>query len=355
MVSREISGINRKGEERSATVAERKGCNYLYVMAEPRPVLDNRPIFFINPDNGIAMNVNGAFSDTPDIVCNGSESSPADWPFSEPIGTKATDANTEQKNSGSNSVKWDNGAVGDQVRFTRASDLTIESFVAITLAIRVDKDWKSNDSISLSVLDSGVLIGNKVLLQDYFSFEEFDTWHNIAIPYAELGISTGTVDMVQLEIEARDGGKSPKFWFDDIHFEATGTPAEYRITKDPGYDFEVYKLRFTIVDNITTLEHGAFMGLSSLANGITYKRVQDGETQFSISLRNLGDLTVVGGNEVNRLTGATDTLITFEVEVQEPLVLAGSASRNYLSLTVADDLSSLVRFTAVARGVDRIE
>ena len=97
------------------------------------------------------------------------------------------------------------------------------------------------------------------------------------------------------------------------------------------------------------LAYNALLGVSALSNGITFQRVQGGEANFSASLRQLSDFLTVGFSVTDAISDGTNTLIALEVGFSEPIVLRGGPD-NFLSLTINDDLSNLLQFTATARG-----
>ncbi len=369
-IGRSIVGEDKSGALRSAHVHRRDGHVGLNVFSSQQNIYNPRPLFFANDENGIAMNINAAFGGSPIIVCNGSEVTPADWVFSEPVGTKAVDENTDQKNSGSRSVLWDNGSLNDIVQFADSGPLTISSYVALTLAIYVDKDWSVNDEISVYGYDTGVpgIVGNSVDLSDYFNAQDFDKWHILTIPFADLGLSAGTLDAVRFQITDRSV-KSPKLYIDDVKFETAGTVATYSVMKDPAKDYYVNAIRFSFADAFTGtitglgdgtedstmigLAYDQILGDAALTNGITFQRVQDGEVSFSANLKQLSDFLRIGSGISNVISDGANTFLTLEVKFFEPIILRGSPSQNYLSLTVADDMSTLLLFNAIARGVDK--
>ncbi|KKN06316.1 hypothetical protein LCGC14_1078430 [marine sediment metagenome] len=97
------------------------------------------------------------------------------------------------------------------------------------------------------------------------------------------------------------------------------------------------------------LAYNALLGVSALTSGITFQRVQDGETNLSVSLRQLSDFLAAGFSVADAISDGTNTLVALEVDFSEPIVLSGGPD-NFLSLTINDNLSDLLQFTATARG-----
>ena len=86
-----------------------------------------------------------------------------------------------------------------------------------------------------------------------------------------------------------------------------------------------------------------------MSNGIVFQRVQNDEVLFSVVLKQLSDFLEAGSTITNAISDGTNTFISVELDFFEPIVLEGGAG-NSLSLTISDDLSGLLQFTAVARG-----
>ncbi len=312
------------------------------------------PLFFFNANSGIDLNVNGEFSGDSENVHNGTDT--VLYTFSEPVGTKAIENSTERFNSGSKSIKWDNGTLNDIVQLDKGSDLTVSNFVALTMAINVDKEWSiPGDEVIVYGYDTGsaMQIGDSVRLQDYFNPTSFDIWQKVNIPLGDMGLLSGTIDAIRFQL-AFKSGPAPTFFIDDIQFEQLGPPIEFRATKDPDKDYYVHKLRFSLADDITVLEYNKLMGLTALTNGIVFQRVQKDIVTFSASLSQMSDFWRVGSNTLNQQQGASIMFLNLEVTFTEPIILTGSATSNYISLTISDDLSGLVLFNANLLGAYKL-
>ena len=167
-----------------------------------------------------------------DLTCdgdpcpNGNEAytvAPA-WTFSEPTGTKWVENSTAQYHAGAASLLCDNANVNDTMQLINVNgvDIDLTNFAAFTMWVYVDKDWQGGDSVSIYAHVGGVQAGNKVYLEDYFNFDNYDTWQYINIPLADMGLATTTIDAIRFENEAREGGKSPKFYLDEITLQVSG-------------------------------------------------------------------------------------------------------------------------------------
>ncbi len=259
-------------------------------------------------------------------------------------------------------VLINNPAVSETWEFDKTSDLTIANYVAISGWINIDSDWADADSIDMYCYDtaSATEIGQRVHIEDFISIGEFDSWQSFAVPFSVLDIENeGTFDAVRFQVTARDGAKSPKFYIDDLQVEQTGTPLVFKAVTPKGTRFHITELRIRMEDTFdSTLANAtipniplyAFLGVARLTNGIVFRRVQVGKTAFSVTLRDLSDFMSTGSNLINVTGNAATTGFTLLVEFPVPIVLEGGDGENFLSFTISDDLSGLLRFTAVARG-----
>jgi len=287
-----------------------------------------------------------------------------DWIFSEPVGTKWIENNTEQFHNGSKSLKCDNPTVGDilQLLNVNGTDVTLAHCVAITMWIYVDKDWKAGDSISLYGHNAGALIGNKVYLEDYFDYDNYDTWHYTNIPLTDMGLTVETLDALRIENEAREGGKSPKFWIDEITLQTSGTPVDYEITPDKGTWFHIKGSQTTFVGvhksdladaTLPLLAYDKILAFTP-TEGYIYKRYSKGNTDPDIEVRvtNLMDLLSLPYTTItNAISDGTNTLITVTNEYPDEVAYVLKAENlDKMVYTVEDDFSQLLFFRISVQG-----
>jgi len=98
------------------------------------------------------------------------------------------------------------------------------------------------------------------------------------------------------------------------------------------------------------LSHDKLLGLSQLANGITFRFIQSGKVSFQFTIRDLGDMFSAGAQLTNIICDGTNTFINL---VQDnnltPVVMTGVAGDRF-EVIVADDLTGLTKFIVVAFG-----
>ena len=315
--------------------------------------LNFRPEFhpFVNDTFGLAMNQNIAFSGTPESIHNGG--STVEWTGTTVQGTwNFADGGKISITSANNN---------DEASFAEQGATTIDmsGFTALTGEVDLDIYNPTNNSMIVQFDNAGVLVGNSVDLNNFIDTGDFGI-QNFVVPKAELGLTTQLLDGMTLTI-TRIGGTKPTIKFDDIQFEAAGTPAVFKATTPHGTRFHITELRIRIEDAISAvltdgsmpnIDPSAILGVAALSNGIVFNRVENGKTLFAVNLKDLGDFLATGSDLINITGNATNTGFTLVVEFPEPIVLDGSKG-DFLSFTINDNLSALTRFTAAARGAIR--
>jgi len=331
------------------------------VYTEPYRELTPQFAPFINGEAGVNMNVDAAFGGAPEIVYNGTDT--VAWTGSEIVGNKVTFDSTDRAHGGTKSVKVDNPALNDIWQFDKGSDLAVSGFVGITLFINIDKDWSEGDSVSLYAYDTGgaVTIGVPILIEDYLDEFDFDVWQAVSIPFTDLGISATNFDSIRMSLAGKAGGpgKAPKFYIDDMQIEQTGTPSEFKTSTPEGKKYFIKIIRLHLVDALSTaladnsmpsLSYNKLLGVSALTNGILLQRTHKGVVTFSVPLRQLSDFLNIGFSIKDTYSDGTNTGLVLEIEFPDSLVVMGG-DNSFLSFGVSDDLSGLVSFRAVARGI----
>ncbi len=349
-VGRATTGEDKSGDIRDGHIHERDGHNGQLVFTRPDILFNPRPAFFINPTKGIDMNVNGAFSGTPEIIHNGGTSTEwtgsalsGTWDFSTGGVVTATD------------MQNNNAAT-----FSEETPTTIDvsGFVALTMQVDIDTYDELNNSMQIQFDLAGVLVGDELNIDDFINTGDFSAQQAV-IPIAEFNFASNDVDGFTISF-TKSGGTKPTVKFDNIQLEQSGTPFDFRVNKDPAMDYYIFGFRFTIADAMAKVEYDKFMALTALVNGVTFSRVQNGEVDFSTPIRQLSDFMRIGSDLRNTVhdgtitADATKFLLTFQVDFELPIILQGPPERNYISLVVNDNLTGVDLFNATAHfGADK--
>ena len=313
---------------------------------------------FFNANKGVEMAINAGFSGTPEEVHDGTDN--AYWTGSQIIGAKVTFTSTGAANSGTKSVLVDNPSTNDTWQFAKGSDLTVSSYTAITMYINVEKDWSLGESIDLYGWDTGLAIevGTRVALEDYFSELDFNVWHKLVIPLSSMGLTSGTIDALRMEMVGTKVGKNPKLYIDDIQIEEVGTPVEYRVTPALETILHMTELRFNFIDaydatllssSMPNLSYNKILNETQLSNGITISRTVDGSIDFSATITNVNDLLIAGASLTDAISDGVNTSVVFVRHFDPPFEL-DSRDNSFASITISDDLRGLISFTGLVVG-----
>ena len=353
--------ITDKATGLSAEVVDGVDKNALVVATRPLKIYDDYTSFFSNSDYGIDMNRDASAGGTPEKIHDGIDS--ALWTASDIVGGIKTTFDSIDQNhtpAGAKSVKSDNSPVNDVFQFAKGSDMTMSNYVSLTLWIYVDKDWGSLDDIEIYGWDTdlNIIVGTAIKLQNYFSWYSFGAWHKLTIPLTAMGnaSTSTTLDALRVRIVAKDI-KSPLFYIDDIQFEQTGTPIEFKI--EPALGTWLYVADYTIViaDAIaSTLADATMPNLAydkllgeTLVSGINYRRIQNSEVKFNIVLSTLLNLIGLPNTTLQSGSDGTNTWIMIKIKNVEPIVLKAEDEDN-LSLIISEDLTGLLQFRVSVAG-----
>ena len=307
--------------------------------------------FFSSTGGGIDMNVD-ASSGVTEPIHDGTDN--AYWTASSVAGGKFTFNSADQFVNGSLSVKTDNADIGDVMQFLSTSGVTtlISDNTSLSMYIYVDKDWKAGDSISIHAYNTvtAQIVGNAVFLEDYFDWAVHDTWHQLRISLTDMDIAEGTLDSFHIEIIS-DEDKSPKYYIDCFGIDQGTAPIEFKIAPSKGKWLWVRTIKVTIADDIAGtlddatmpyLSYDSLLGVSKLPIGITLKVINDGESVFGGTVKQLIDIIQFPGSEVVGYgSDGTNSWVSMTFKMTEPFLLKEEDS-DCISLTVNDDLSGLL-------------
>jgi len=328
--------------------------NHVGLVTLTHPFIETEPstIFFTNSTFGIAMNQNVTFSGSPEVIFDGTDSGAwvstlvaGTWDFADGGKVTITTANNLD-----NAI-WDDAGTIDMAGHT-----------AITGKVDLDIYNPINNSILIQFGLAGVDVGNTVDLNDFIDTGDF-TEQSFAIPKADFGLDTQTVDDMDITM-IRAGGAKPTVKFDDFQIEQIGAPAVFELNVNKGDKFHIQELVFAYADNITSIttvagatetvtnsfiSFDAILGVSALTNGFVITRSKGGVTLFSATIRSLGAHMSAGAKLDMPLSDGTNTFVVLRAIFDQPLILTG-APDDTLTITINDNMSPLVQFTASARG-----
>ncbi len=349
-----------KGTNKSVHLHQKNGDIGIVAYTQPIKEYDAIAAPFFNPTYGVEMAINAGFGGTPEVVHVGI-SDGVYWTGSQITPGGEINFNSgAQAHSGSVSVYMNRPDQDETWQFAKGSDMTMANYTAITMYIYVDNNWAAGDSTEFYGWDTdlGVQVGVAVALEDYFTFDDFDTWHKVTIPLTDMEIEAATtLDAFRMEAVSIQGQR-PRWYIDDFQIEETGTPAEFTVSAANGTLFLLDELRFNIIDaydpaladsNMPNLSYNKLLGEASLPNGLVLKRTSDGEVDFAITLNKLQDFINIGTTISDLFSDGTNTSLTLSFIYREPLVL-DSRSNDTAIFTISDDLTGLISMRALLIG-----
>jgi hypothetical protein len=321
----------------------------LVVATRPLKTFENSIRYFSNDDYGVDMNQDATFGGTPIRVHDGVDS--VLWTGSNIVSTVDFNSATRPY-LGTYSINFSTWAnSGDICQITKGSSQDLTSYSAITMWINVDSNWIT-DSVSFYGWDTGtgLIVGNDIKLEDYANINVYNVWHAITIPLSDMGLTDQTIDSFRFQYVQRVG--SPvNFFIDELIIQETGAPIKFTIKPNLGTWLHVYDYTFTFVDAYTGILADATMPLLSydkilnetLATGLSYNRIQGGDTKFTQTVKALMDIMEFPGTYITG-TGSdgTNGWITIRSIHTDPFILK-SEDDDSLSFSVNDDMSGLIR------------
>jgi hypothetical protein len=336
-----------KGEKNALVVAQRDLKEY-----------DGFLLPFFNPTYGVDMNINAAYSGTPESIHNGTDN--VYWTATAISGVKFTFDSLLQNHTpaGTKSVWSNRSAVGDTAQFAKGSSLDLSDYVAITFWIYVEDNWAAGDSVILYGWDTATgAVGISIAIEDYIESGRFGSWQKAAVPLEQMNLVGETVDSLRLEIATRSG-LAPSFFIDDIQFEEVGEAAVFTLAPDPGTWFWVDQYRAVFAAPYDTsqvdgtvpgLSYDDFLGIN-IVNGIVYLE-QSARSSNAFAFRQLSDvLQIPTLSDFGVINDGTNTMIWFATKNLSPGLVLKAEDDESINFIIQDDLSGLLLARVIAVG-----
>jgi len=324
------------------------------VVTRPLKTLTSTIKFFSNDTYGIDMAQDGSLGGADENVHDGLDN--VYWTASSIIGIKFDFNDNTVFHDTANSVSSTNAAVNATMQFAKGGNLDVSGYVAIEFWIYVASNWSAGDSISIYGFDIGVgQVGNAVYLEDYFTYGVFGTWHKVTIPLVDMGLATGIIDALRISIVTKEV-QSPTFYIDELKFKQTGDSVVFTVKPDIGTWLHVKSIMVTIVDDLTGIvivpsdAHNATMpglaydrmlGANALASGLTYQRIQAGETVAAYTSHQLSDWMQFPNARLEAaVSDGANTMVNINTAFSTPEILRAEDD-DVLRMLVQDDLTGI--------------
>lgn len=338
-------------------VVREDGKTSLIVSTRPLKTFENKIVFFSHPDYGYNMNIACGFSGTPVPIHNGTDN--VYWTGSVVVGTWVFNS-AAQAHAGAKSVDATATVNNSIAQFTKAVAIDLTGYAAITGWIYLDSwDDQGTKGIQIYGWDVGtsLQVGVTVDLRDYINIGLTDSWQKFAVSLDNLDLVGETIDAIRVKTIDVGPGDAPDYYLDDIQIEENADPVEFTIKPDFGKWLYINTYSIFIADayvstladaTIPFLSYDKLLGVTSLENGILYKRVINGETPLSFPFRNLGEILLFPGASVLNCGGdATNAFLKILVDLREPIVLKAE-NEDEISFTVSDNLTGLKKLVISA-------
>jgi hypothetical protein len=297
------------------------------------------------------MNVNASASGATQIINNGLGDGGL-WAGSNITGSKVTfDYSGARVITGTYSIQINNPAQSDVWEFDKGSSQVLTAYDAIIGNANVDKDWGVGDSIAIYGWD-GAIVGNQVFLENYINQADFDVDQAFSIPLVDMGLVNGTITALRMELVAKDGGKAPVLYLDDITLAESATQ-QYIAKPAKGEIVEYQRIELSIQNNVTDIDPDLFLGLA-LTTGFTLQRFEKDVPQVSLQYRKLSDMLALTWDTGSTITDATKTFLKLVVTLPVPSLLEGDRG-DRLVITLGDDFSGLEIMNAILIGKEFVK
>jgi hypothetical protein len=247
----------------------------------------------------------------------------------------------------------------------------MSNFGAFTGTINLDQFAGGAETIQLSFRLDGVLVGNTVDLDDHINVNSLAI-QAFSIPTALFGLASGLVNELRILIVRVGGGAKPDFALDDLKL-SPAVPITFTAKPAPGTRYHAYALRVVMIDNYTAdnvivdvstaataesstmphLSYNKLLSVAKLTNGIVFEGSVYGTTRPSQTIRQLSDLFLAGMEQIDFIADGTNAMLVLETKFHAPIILDSKTSDNF-TLTVSDDLSGFIQFSASLRGAVEI-
>lgn len=308
---------------------------------------------FVRSDDGsTVMNVDGNGAGSPVLVWNGTgvDDTGADWTSS---GTGSEDA--ASKHSGTNG--WNTGvtAQNDYTVLNNGSLVDVDgSYDELQFWLQV-KAYPPGSRFRLRWVDgSDNPVGNTVLVSDYVSGTDFDTWYLVSIPIADFNL-TSDVQKLQLLYLNTSG---QHFWFDDFALVASSGGGPYRFVIEAPADqrwhlsMAVLLLSAPVSGWVST----AFCNIpSGLAKGLVFRhrRKSTGDVLSKFVVRN--NLQLFGQYHPQEDATFADDVLLWGFMVKPGKATVIITDDDVLEFVVRDDLSLISEMRAFCHyGVEEV-
>lgn len=234
--------------------------------------------------------------------------------------------------------------------------------------IDLDVYNSSQNTITFQFNLNGTPVGSAIALNDFIDTGNFAE-QSFVISHAEFQFATNIINGLTITI-GRSAGAKPTVKFDDMQWEEIGESITFTVAAVENEIIRINEIIFSFTDDITgiaavsgatenatmiALAYNKILGLTKLANGLTFRRIEDNKVVITLTFRQILDFTRAGAViDTTPYGDGTNTVVTLTVRFPEPVILY-AISGDFMALTVNDPMNGLISFTTFARGTIEVE
>lgn len=344
------------GTGKKAHLEQHNGTVGVVTYSDDLHIKSNLFVPALNDLYGSEMAQDASFGGTPVGIHNGTDTAywtastlSGTWDFSSATNPAAGSACIENVSNGNN----------EEALFTAAAPVDAGSYLGFSGVIRLEQ-WggaAGTKHLELRFRLGGVDVGNSISLEDYIDTGLLNAYQSFGINLIDFGITNESIDELVI-LKYKDSGSSPHFRMDTLQLEETGGAISFVVVAPPHKKYIIKSLYLSYVDDLDisllnnsapALSYNKVLGENALTNGVNYQIMEDGVVVSSVSTKTIGDNLKSGANIVSLICDGTTTCLTLEVVFGGPLVL-DSRYDDCLRITINDDLSGLISFSALSSG-----
>lgn len=213
---------------------------------------------------------------------------------------------------------------------------------------------RGNKEVFVQFYDGGATVSDEVGISGYINTANFTAYQLCQIPLTAFTLTSGTFDEIRLRIVDTGPGSAPRFDVDDIKMiepGGVGTIA-YKFAPEPDQTFELRKLEILAVAGSDKIKYDKFFSLDQLANGLLVTWTVGGRVIQNLVATRDYDFATAAGADLNIVPDSGDVKGIYRVliEVDPELIWLDGNTNDSITITVRDDLSSLLEMNASVNG-----
>ena len=323
-----------------------------------RPLLTRRysADILADADGNVGMNITPGVAVQSLLIYNGGDTaslfSPtalqgASWDFAATNNPRSGTLHVEASSTNNNDLA--SFSTGGAFSFPLGNYVLFEAFIKLN-------SWPTTGTkeVFVQFYNGGATVSNEVGISGYINTANLSSYQLLQVPLSAFTFTGSDFDEIRLRIVDTGPGSAPTFDLDDINMVEPGQTGTVEYTYAPGPDeiFELRKLEIIAVAGSDKIKYNKFFSLNELANGLLVTWTVQNQVVESLVVRRDYDWALSAGAklEIIRTIGDVDGIYRVGIELDPDLVILSGATNDKITITVRDDLSSLLEMNATVNG-----